>query len=147
MQLKRETDYALRIVFYIGEQWAEKGRSSCGFDLSELSMQAGVPRLAAGRVCGYLENGGIIVSYRADSGELRWRPCEGFYGRTMLDIIEAVEGQVQLFAVFDRKNRFFGMYGAKLRRLQSRFCAVFSEFSVEELLKVRKKPEKRKKRW
>ena len=63
MQLKRDTDYAVRILYCLNQNYAtDNSGEKKGVTLSEIAMQTGTPKLVAGRVCDSLKEKGIIFS-------------------------------------------------------------------------------------
>ena len=63
MQLKRDTDYAIRILYCL-RQNGDVGHTGerKGMTLSEIAMQTGTPKLVAGRVCESLKKTGLIAA-------------------------------------------------------------------------------------
>ena len=61
MQLKRDTDFALRILFCLKQNHDKKDAEGPeGLTLTEIAKQTGVPKLAAGRICDCLQARGMI---------------------------------------------------------------------------------------
>jgi len=134
MQLKRDTDYALRIILYIGVYWPEREQTSEGFSLSEISSQTSVPRISADRICGYLKDSDILSSVRTGTNELLYHPGKDFYDRSLLDVINAAEDGVQLFAGFDRKSLFYRERDETLRRIQESVDETLSRITIRQFL-------------
>ncbi len=133
MQLKRDTDYALRILLCMGEQSLDGDAPAAGLTLPELSARAGVPKISANRICGYLECKNIL-SKRRENGELLYFPGEALTRQTLLDVLSATEGGAHLFAVFDRKTELYRTYGAQLEAVQKAIEDVLSGVSLADLL-------------
>ena len=104
MQLKRDTDYAIRILYCL-RQNGDVGHTGerKGMTLSEIAMQTGTPKLVAGRVCESLKEKGMIAAAGQDRAERSYCSTETQSEYSLLDVIEAVEGTCQLFAVFDKR--------------------------------------------
>ncbi|MBR6407848.1 MAG: Rrf2 family transcriptional regulator [Clostridia bacterium] len=130
MQLKRDTDYALRILYCIGKNFSIKGVVHCGLTLPEICMQSGVPKLAANRLCEKLLKKGIIRSRKRRS-ETIYYPSGQFKNQSLLGIIETTENTAQLFAVFDKKNGLFRRYGEKLETIQDEIEEVLSNATLK----------------
>ena len=57
MQLKRDTEYALRILYAIaGSSVPRKNPPHIGVTLNEISALSGVPRVGIDRICSQLES-------------------------------------------------------------------------------------------
>ena len=124
MQLKRDSDYAFRVLHHMEEQDGRDG-SFRGLSISELSRGAGIPRRSAERICGYLVKGQILKESTADNG-MMFEKGERWDSASFLDVIKATEGSTDLFAIFDRKHkaykeneRILGEMGNKAREALS----------------------------
>ena len=134
MQLKRDTDYALRILFYIGGQQSGTDAASNGFSSSDISTQTGVPRMSVDRICGYLGEKRIIAAKTAENGEYLYYPGPGFGRKSLLEVVRAAEGGADIFAVFDRKSPFYRAHGARLREIQAGLDKLLSDISLKDFL-------------
>ncbi|MBQ1705827.1 MAG: Rrf2 family transcriptional regulator [Clostridia bacterium] len=133
MQLKRDTDYALRILSCIGSRSAEGTMPPEGISLRTISSQTGVPKLSVNRVCRNLEHKKILSVETSAGGDLMYRPAEGFYERTLLDAIMATEGSFKLFAVFDKKTALYRKYRGKLEKTQEEVEKSLQKITMKDL--------------
>jgi len=94
MQLKRDTEYALRVLFCVGRQTPEGGAAR-GLTLGEISAAAGVPRVSADRICAALERAALLESRRGAAGEQVYAPGQDFARRSLLDVMRVTEHGAQ----------------------------------------------------
>lgn len=134
MQLKRDTDYALRILFHIGEQCAGKNEASEGLSLLDISSRTGVPRISALRICGYFAAENILLAAKTKSNETRYFPGPLLYRQSLLNIIRVTESSADLFAVFERGSRLYKMRGPRLQAAQAEIERTLSAITVGDLL-------------
>lgn len=139
MQLKRDTDYALRILSCIGSRDGGGMAMPEGLSLRSISSLTGVPKLSANRVCRNLEHKKILFSENAAGGELIYRPTEGFYERTMRDIIDATEGSFKLLAVFDKKTTLYRKHRTRLEKMQEEVESVLQKITLKDLSEAEKR--------
>ena len=133
MQLKRDTDYALRIMICIAEGLKISGKQE-GVALSSVVASTGIPIVTFNRVCGRLEEKGLIRKEVSKEGEKWLYPCNDFWGQSLLSIGEAAEGNMEIFAVFDRNSYIAQTYGEKLKKTQKNLDKVFSEATMAALV-------------
>jgi len=121
MQLKRDTEYALRILYAVaGKSDPEEGAFRSGATLSEISALSGVPRVGIDRICGQLEAAGLIISRKNGGGDVSYTASPELLRKSLLDVVRVMEQGVPLFAVFDRASDFFSQNEARLLRLQAK---------------------------
>lgn len=128
MQLKRDTDYAFRIAFYLAHR---SDRELPGATLSEISRNAGIPRRSAERICAELTAGGILRK-EAAAEELFYKG-EIWEEATLLDLIRTIEGNVNLFAVFGRKSKAFRENRRMLQALDETVQGTLAKLKIREL--------------
>ena len=133
MQFKRDTDYALRILFGLAEGLAGGEDGQQGVPTGSIAAKTGIPKPSFERICGYLEQHGIIYQEMSSRGEPRMYPGEGFWDQSLLQIADAVEGGTQLFAVFDRRSQLFRQCGGKLEAIQSGFDKILSGIDLKSM--------------
>jgi len=132
MQLRRDTEYALRILFHIGAECLSRQAQWDGPTLSEISSKAGVPKVIAGRICGVLEENEVIVSKKAPGGELLYRPGPAYERSSVLDIILLTEHNAKLFAVFDKNSSFYRAQGSRLQLIQAQLEKELSALKIKD---------------
>jgi len=141
MQLKRDTDYAVRILYYLNmNSYIDNHGKKKGVSLSELAKQTGTPKLIAERVCDSLKEKGIIVATgRREASKRLYYSTAASLGSSLLDIIEAVEGSCQLFAVFDKSFAGYKSLEDQIQRIQKGTEKILSEATLGSLFETRKK--------
>ncbi len=88
MQITRETDYAIRCVYYLS------GKAGTVTMVDEISKEMGIPKSFLAKILQKLSRALIVKSYRGVKGgfEIARDPGE----ITLLDVIEAVQGPVSM---------------------------------------------------
>ena len=132
MQLKRDTDYAIRILLVMAEPALSK-KELQGLDLKTICEKTSVPRQIAIRLCGLLSDAGFIKKEETD-GSTTYIPESDLLEKTVLDIIDAVEGQSNLFAVFDRRAEIYTKYGLTLASVNAALSAELNKITLQTIL-------------
>lgn len=140
MQLKRDTDYAIRILYCL-RQNGDVGHTGerKGMTLSEIAMQTGTPKLVAGRVCESLKEKGMIAAAGQDRAERSYCSTETQLEYSLLDVIEAVEGTCQLFAVFDKRFAGYKSFENQIRKIQKQTEGVLAGATLGVLFEMQDK--------
>ena len=131
MQLKRDTDYAIRILFVIAESALGK-KESQGMELKTICEKAAVPWRIALRLCGALTDAGFIKKEANKS--TAYTSAHNLSEKTLLDIIEAVEGRSNLFAVFDRRTELYARYGHALELMNDVLSSELEKMTIQTIL-------------
>lgn len=132
MQLKKDTDYAIRLLLALAEPDHEKQKRQ-GKKLKVLCERAAVPRPIALRLCSLLADAGFLnKEERSDS--IMITQTDDLLSKTVLDVINAVEGQSNLLAVFDRKTELFERYGLVLELLNETLSKAFGQMTIKTIL-------------
>ena len=141
MQLKRDTDFALRILFCLKQNHDKKdAEGPGGLTLTEIAKRAGVPKLAAGRICDCLQARGMIrLSGGQEHTEKAYFSAEELLTFSLLDIVEAVEGTGQLFAVFSRNSSMYRSCGDQIMKAQQRAEDVLAKTTLDILFNSQKR--------
>ena len=132
MQLKRDTDYAIRILLVMAEPALSK-KELQGLDLKTICEKTSVPRQIAIRLCGLLFDAGFIKKEETD-GSTTYISESDLLEKTVLDIIDAVEGQSNLFAVFDRRAEIYTKYGFALASVNAALSDELNKISIQTIL-------------
>ena len=138
MQLKRDTEYAMRIMICIAEDRRKNGKKS-GVPVSNVISSTGIPKVTFDRICGNLEEKGMIRKEITGEGEKYMYPGKGFWKQSVLSIGEAIEGNMEMFAVFDRSSCVIQKYGDKLKETQEKLNHVLSEITMESIVENHQK--------
>ena len=101
MQLKRDTDYALRLVLGVAKYADENG-----ILLVELCRHASVPQTIAARLCSKLVKAELLKENKTES-QMTYSGGDNFQNKTLLDVVQAIEGTADMFAVFDRSTELY----------------------------------------
>ena len=145
VQLKRDTDYALRVLSSIRES-GQTDRRARGLTQLEISRQSGIPRLAVGRICKMLCAGGILhvkapqTAGGQETGDPRYYTPDGFAGLTLLDVVEASEGTGKIFAVFDRQSPMYRECEEQIRAVEDAVERELRNVSLKTFLKMHNNP-------
>ena len=133
MQLKRDTDYAFRVLYCLNERYkATRGRARRGLTLTEIASRAGIPKTAAERVCsGLYEKGLINLSVGKNH---YYSAANHLLNYSLLDVIEAVENTGKIFAVFDRITPMYKSCGEQINLAQEKCEQMLASISVGSLL-------------
>ncbi len=133
MQLKRDTEYALRILFCLGEQRLTR-RRVIGLTAQQISARSGVPKVGTDRICRLLEKSGLIRCRTNRSGDTVFLARPSFAKSSLLDVIQITEPGTQMFAVFDRSSPFYTAAAPQLQRLQEAGERLLTEITLGDLL-------------
>ena len=133
MQLKRDTEYAMRIMVYIAES-LKKNENRTGAPSSDVIANTGIPMITFNRICGRLADNGMIRKDIGDDGEKWLYPGDRFWEESILSIGEAVEGNMKIFAIFDKNSYLLQSYGKKLLETQSSLDQILSGITLASLV-------------
>ena len=132
MLLKRDTDVALRILFCLKQNCEKKdtGETS-GLTLTQISIQTGVPKLTAGRICDRLMVKGMIyLSREQEQSEKAYYSTEELGAFSLLDVVEATERTGKIFDVFDRSSTMYKHCKERIMKTQKRTEDVLSKTTL-----------------
>ena len=132
MQLKRDTDYAIRILLVMAEPALNK-KELQELDLKTICEKTSVPRQIAIRLCDLLSDAGFIKKEETD-GNTIFIQENNLLEKTVLDIIDAVEGQSNLFAVFDRRAEIYTKYGFALASVNAALSDELNKITIQTIL-------------
>lgn len=135
MQLKRDTDYALRILHCLKDPIEGAPKERRGLTQSEIAAQAKIPRATVGRICDCLCESEMICFARDGENDAKlYSLTDGLNRKTLLDVVEAVEGTGKLFAVFDRKTPMYRGGEAVFDSVQAGCEGLLAAVSLGDLL-------------
>ena len=117
MQLKRDTEYALRIMVYMAE-YLKSHASQKGISSSNVISKTGIPLVSFNRICERLGDKGIIVRKNYNEGEKMLYPGKFFWEQSIFSLGECMEGNMDIFAVFDKNTFLTHTYGKELMNIQ-----------------------------
>ena len=136
MQLKRDTDYALKILLNIAES-INASENSEGVSLREISLNTKIPKQIAGRLCERLSEAGFIHECTEGGGGTgTYAADEVLPDVTLFDVVEAVEGTSEIFAVFDKNSELYRKYGSALDHTEGKIADELKKLSIGTILKI-----------
>ena len=133
MQLKRETDYAIRVMICIAEALKDRGEEA-GVSASEIIGRTQIPRVSFYRICSYLEESQLIVKKGGKNREVLFYPGELFWEQSLLSVAEAVEGNMRIFVLFGRNTSLLKKYAPVVRTVQNEIDAALSAVTMESIV-------------
>lgn len=141
MQLKRDTDYAVRILYCLNQtEDTAVSTAAKGLSLSEIAMRTGMPKVVAGRVCESLKDKGVVsLTSDPEAVEKVYCSSKDLLNYSLLDVIEAVEGNCQLFAVFDKRSIGYKNCEEQLQKVQKRTERVLAKATLSSLFDTQNK--------
>jgi len=125
MQLKRETDYALRLLIKMsgGAVCADSVKS-----VRELCVEADVPYIIASRILSNLKEKGVVCIADSEKSKSGYYLNENASRLSLYELILIIEGNAELFAVFDKSNSAYDLCRERLlmteKEVQYRLCDV-----------------------
>lgn len=131
MQLKRDTDYAIRILLVMAEPVPDKELQ--GLKIKTICEKTDIPRQIALRLCNLLSGLGFIKK-EGEGESATYTPESNLPEKTVLDIIKAVEGQSNLFAVFDRRTEMYERYGHLLESVNEILLRELNNVTIQTIL-------------
>ena len=133
MQLKRDTEFAMQIMVCIAERQKEDKKMT-GVPTSEVITETRIPLVTFQRICGYLEERQLIRKETMADGDSRLYPGKNFWGQSLLSIAEAVEGNMQIFVIFNRNTSLVQKYGAVFKDAQKEVSKSLSNITLDMLV-------------
>lgn len=131
MQLKRDTDYALRILLCVAKENSQNGE---GMTAIELSKSVSVPAAITARLCRKLAEAKLLRAADLVNGGVRYSLRQGALKKTVLDVICAVEDQKNLFAVFDRSTELYSICKDYFDEVDQQLMELLKAMTIFELL-------------
>ena len=135
MQLKRDTDYALRIMICTAKH-IQKNNYDKGVLKTDIATDTGIPKPAFNRICSRLEEKGMLYTATGAKGEKLLFPGVDFWQQSILTIGEAVEGNMKVFILFDKNASPAPYYKESLTKAQKNLEDVLSDATLESMLET-----------
>ena len=133
MHLKRDTEYALRIMTCMAEH-LKKNRKAAGISSSCVIAETDISLITFNRICNCLEEKKLILKKSREEGDKWLYPGNDFWKQSIFTIGKAVEGNMELFVVFDKNAHFTQTYGNRLEEIQKNLEQVLLKTTLEELV-------------
>ena len=128
MQLKRDTDYALRLMLGVAKYAGENG-----ILLAELCRYASVPQTIAARLCSKLVKAGLLKDNKANNQPLYFAG-DNIQNKTLLDVVQVIEGTVDMFAVFDHSTELYACGKHEFALSERQLESSLSGISLKKLI-------------
>ena len=138
MQLKRDTDYAIRILYCLKEGGDRIDPVPGGLTLGEISAQTGVPKITAGRICDNLDQKGLLSPGERGGDEKGFLLPQRLLQKSLLDVVEAMESTGQILAVFDKQSVMYKKCEEQLLKAQEEIRCILAGISLEGLMQTKK---------
>lgn len=136
MQLKRDTEYALRILYCIGAQCPEKDAVQRGLTVGEICARSGVPKLGVRRLCAILTGAQFLVCRTRENGDVFYLPGQDLRQTSLLQVVRITEPGTQLFAVFEKGSAFYKSTAIALQTCQTEVEKILSGVTIGSLLQA-----------
>lgn len=134
MQLKKDTDYAWRIMICTAKH-IQKDNYNKGVLMADIVADTGIPKPAFNRICSTLEEKGMLYTAIGAKGERLLYPGVDFWQQSILSIGEAVEGNMKVFVLFDKNAGPTRYYAESLTKIQNNLEDVLSDATLESMLR------------
>lgn len=128
MQLKRDTDYALRLMLGVAKYADENG-----IPLAELCRHSSVPQTIATRLCSKLVKAGFLKDNKANN-QLLYFAGDNIQNRTVLDVVRAIEGTTDMFVVFDHSTELYACGKHEFALSQRQLESSLSDIRLKKLI-------------
>lgn len=133
MQLNRDTDYAIRIIWSICKAKTDRRESII---ISDICKQVGIARTIALRICNKLVEKDIIASDMSAKNEIRFTVGDNTKTKNIQDVIEAIEGSSNLLAYFDKSLDSYKKCSEILDSLEESFENILKQKTLGELFSL-----------
>lgn len=127
MQLKRDTEYALRILMCVAMQKDD------GITALEISKRTAVPASITARLCQKMTDAKLMKSVNISKNSTGYLMSEGALDKTLYDVISVVEGHSELFAVFDRTTEMFSAGLKYFEGTEEKFTDLLKQLTLQKL--------------
>ena len=139
MQLRRETDYALRImIFFSSLQRTNKEKVSFG----EICRETKVPFLSAKRICQTFERKGWAEFFE-EGTNLTVTPISTIEDITLQNILEVFDDEVKPFHIFDKRNKQYRGTSKLLKTIQDNMSASFENITLKMVTELNEKTDRK----
>lgn len=129
MNLKRETDYSIRIIYCLLQ-----GEESEKLNTNKICKKTNIPWRIVERVCDTLYNGGIISRDFGKDKKCVYYLTEKNREKSLFDIVLAIESQADIFAVFDKNSEMFRHCGKYLQKNSRKMEDCLKEMTIDKML-------------
>ena len=127
MQLKRDTEYALRILMCAAKQ------TQNGITALEISRHTAVPVSITIRLCKKLADAKLMQAVSISKNTTGYLLCEEALNQTLYDVISIVEGHSELFAVFDKTTEMFSAGLQYFEDAEKKITCLLKQLTLRKL--------------
>lgn len=128
MQLKRDIDYSLRILLCVVQQ-----KNDNGMTVFELSRHTSVPSTIVSRLCSQMTKAKFLMAVESSSSNKEYTACQDTLSKTLLDVIQMIEGTNSLFSVFDKSSNLYANCKSYFEEIEQQFSASLKEITIKDL--------------
>ena len=135
MNLQRDTDHALRIIICIVKLCSKKAIYRQGISMFNICIQTGVQKINAARICDTLCQKGLLVpALPKDGSTPGYLPAKDIEKLTLLELIDIIEGNTNIFALFNTNHTFMEPNIPLLLSINEHINAYLSQVSIRDFL-------------
>lgn len=131
MQFKRDTDYALRLLLCAARQ---RQADPPEIPVQVLSREAQVPLTIANRLCAKMVDAELLRTVNSAGNARGYLLSENAMSRTLYDVVCAIEGHSDLFAVFDQSTELFSNGQVHFQAAEGQFESALSKVTLQQLI-------------
>lgn len=131
MQLKRDTDYALRLLLRLREKAALPEQA---ISLRELSAETGIPFRIGSRILENLKEKNVVSTAEAGKGMIGYYLHENARQLSLYDLIAVTEGNAELFATFSKSDPAYRLCRETLQVTETEIKNCLSHVTLSGLL-------------
>lgn len=135
MNLQRDTDHALRIIICIVKLCSNKAVYRQGISMYNICIQTGVQKINASRICDTLCQKGLLVSALPKDGSTPgFLPAKDIEKLTLLELIDIIEGNTNIFALFNTQHKFMEPNKTLLMTINNNIDSYLSQVCIRDFL-------------
>ncbi|WP_407383529.1 hypothetical protein [Ruminococcus sp.] len=133
MNLQRNTDYALRIIICILKLCSNKTVYKNGISMYNICIQTGVQKITASRICESLYHKDLLImSVPKDGSASCYLPSKKLEKLTLLELIEIIEGNTNIFTLFNSEHKFIKPNKSLLFDINSRINTHLIQVNMKD---------------
>lgn len=133
MQLKRDVDYALRLLLCVAKQKQTKGKKN-GLTVLELSKNTAIPMTIVSRLCNKMKEERLLKVQELCTNNIEYTIGRNTLNKTLFDVIRAIEGCSGLFSVFDKSTALYKHCQPYFEKIERQFEVSLEDITLKELL-------------
>lgn len=99
----------------------------------EISKRTAVPASIAARLCQKMTDAKLMKSVDISKNSTGYLMSDGALNKTLYDVISAVEGHSELFAVFDRTTEMFSAGSQYFEGAEEKLTDLLKQLTLQKL--------------